>query len=154
MGTNELDKEQTIYEQLAQRCPLNFCEYFGFVVSVVHFSSGASFQLKYLKITVVGHTLDKFSRKNDTTRWFYMLLHMYGGPLGLKTKEEALRSCPNEFSCIHELIDALQPHQRPEYEKIKEHLHGCLCRLRIQEFPYDWEEGAKRWSLLPSSSEK
>uniref|UniRef100_A0A914HDE4 Protein kinase domain-containing protein n=1 Tax=Globodera rostochiensis TaxID=31243 RepID=A0A914HDE4_GLORO len=223
MGTNELDKEQTIYEQLAQRRPLNFCEYFGYGVSVVQFLSGASFQLKYLKITVVGPTLDKFldnysysrkfspgtsisvsiqilnglqdlddigfvhgdlkfanvaiglknaqrriflldfghsqstsmySRKNDTTPWFYMLLHMYGGPLGQKTKEEALRSCPSEFSRIHELIEAQQPHQRPQYETIKEQLYGCLCRLRIQEFPYDWEEGATRWALLPSSSEK
>ncbi|KAI3421267.1 hypothetical protein GPALN_014891 [Globodera pallida] len=75
-----------------------------------------------------------YSRKNDTTPWFYMLLHMYGGPLGLKTKEEALRSCPSEFRRIHELIEALQPHQRPEYEN----------RLPVQTpntgILYDWKK--------------
>uniref|UniRef100_A0A914H788 Uncharacterized protein n=1 Tax=Globodera rostochiensis TaxID=31243 RepID=A0A914H788_GLORO len=50
--------------------------------------------------------------------------------------------------------EAQQPHQRSQYEAIKEQLYGCLCRLRIQEFPYDWEEGATRWAQLPSSSEK
>uniref|UniRef100_A0A914HCH4 Uncharacterized protein n=1 Tax=Globodera rostochiensis TaxID=31243 RepID=A0A914HCH4_GLORO len=77
----------------------------------------------------------------------------------LEVRECIRRECSRSASPairvrIHELIEAQQAHQRPQYEAIKEQLYGCLCRLRTQEFPYDWEEGATRWAQLPSSSEK
>ncbi|KAI3417408.1 hypothetical protein GPALN_013355 [Globodera pallida] len=52
---------------------------------------------------------------------------MYGGPLGLKAKEEALPSrLPSRIQPHSRLIEALQPHQRPEYE-ISKNICKAAC---------------------------
>jgi tau tubulin kinase len=108
------------------------------------------------------HKSMELSRKDDLETWMYQQVELTKGALPWRNVQkpeevgqykescrtnlgirELLGGCPRRYMSILAYIDEIGYYDVPNYQKICGLMRRALASLRLNEFPYDWEQPAR-----------
>lgn len=108
------------------------------------------------------HKSIELSRKDDLETWMYQQVELTKGALPWRNVQdqeqvgqykqrcrtdigikELFGGCPREYVEIIRYIDSIRYYDTPNYQFIYNLMRRALVSMRVNEFPYDWEQPAR-----------
>jgi tau tubulin kinase len=108
------------------------------------------------------HKSMELSRKDDLETWMYQQVELTKGALPWRNVQdpeevgrykercrtdigikELLGGCPRRYEDILRYIDKIRYYDVPNYQEIYGLMRRALASMRVNEFPYDWEQPAR-----------